>query len=148
MLFGDEPERCEIESGPRLAPDMVRRIACDSSLIQVTEEYSGNPLDVGRRTRAVPPALRRTLRSRDRGCRLPGCNNHRFIDAHHIRHWADGGGTSIENLVLLCRHHTGSYTRVGSASNEPLTVISASGGLTAARSKIIRSFRPPAASKD
>ena len=53
----------------------------------------------------MPPGLRRALQSRDRGCRFPGCNQHRFVDAHHIHHWADGGETSIGNLVLLCRHH-------------------------------------------
>jgi hypothetical protein len=49
--------------------------------------------------------LRRALQARDGGCRFPGCNQHRFVDAHHIRHWADGGETSIDNLVLLCRRH-------------------------------------------
>src|SRR5215211_5158974 len=63
------------------------------------------PLRMGRRTRAIPPALRRALLSRDRSCRFPGCERHRFTDAHHIRHWANGGETSVENLVLLCRYH-------------------------------------------
>jgi len=61
-------------------------------------------LDVGRRRRTVPPALRRALEVRDRGCRFPGCGL-RFTDAHHIEHWADGGETSLENCVLLCRRH-------------------------------------------
>jgi hypothetical protein len=61
-------------------------------------------LDVGRRTRTVPPAVRRALEARDRGCRFPGCGL-RFTDAHHIEHWADGGETRLENLVLLCRRH-------------------------------------------
>jgi hypothetical protein len=61
-------------------------------------------LDVGRRTRVVPVAIRRALDARDRGCRFPGCGN-RFCDAHHIVHWADGGATSADNLALLCRHH-------------------------------------------
>ncbi|MDX1492577.1 MAG: DUF222 domain-containing protein [Longimicrobiales bacterium] len=61
-------------------------------------------LDIGRRVRTVPPALRRALEARDRGCRFPGCGL-RFTDAHHIRHWADGGETKIDNLVLLCRRH-------------------------------------------
>ena len=97
--------RCELEDGQRIALDTVRRIACDSSLVQITEDDAGNPLDIGRKTRAVPPALRRALQSRDGGCRFPGCSHHRFVDAHHIRHWADGGETSIDNLVLLCRQH-------------------------------------------
>ena len=88
-----------------MALDTVRRIGCDSSLLQITADRAGNPLDIGRKTRAVPPAMRRALQARDGGCRFPGCNHHRFVDAHHIHHWADGGDTSIDNLVLLCRHH-------------------------------------------
>jgi hypothetical protein len=104
-LAADETGRCELDNGQRLAPDTARRIACDSSLLRITEDEAGNPLDIGRKTRAVPPALRRALLTRDGGCRFPGCDQHRFVDAHHIRHWADGGNTSIDNLVLLCRHH-------------------------------------------
>ena len=65
----------------------------------------GQALSVGRKTRSVPPAIRRALQRRDRGCRFPGCTCCRFVDAHHIQHWADGGATDINNLVLLCRHH-------------------------------------------
>lgn len=68
-------------------------------------ERGGRPLTVGRKTRTVPPALRRALRSRDRCCRFPGCTQSRFVDAHHIHHWAHGGETKLANLVLLCRHH-------------------------------------------
>ena len=53
----------------------------------------------------LPPAIRRALKRRDGGCRFPGCTCQRFVDAHHIRHWADGGETSMSNLTLLCRHH-------------------------------------------
>ena len=49
--------------------------------------------------------MRRALKARDGGCRFPGCTNHKFVDGHHIRHWADGGETRLDNLVLLCRHH-------------------------------------------
>jgi len=104
-LAADESGRCELDNGQALALDTVRRITCDSSLLRITEDDAGNPLDIGRKTRAVPPALRRALQARDSGCRFPGCNHRRFVDAHHIRHWADGGDTSIDNLVLLCRHH-------------------------------------------
>jgi len=61
-------------------------------------------LDVGRRTRTIPPALRRALEARDRGCRFPGCGL-RFTDAHHVKHWADGGETSLGNTLLTCKHH-------------------------------------------
>jgi len=102
---GDGAGRCELENGQGLALDTVRRITCDGSLLRITEDDTGNPLDIGRKTRAVPPALRRALQARDGGCRFPGCSHRRFVDAHHIRHWADGGDTSIDNLALLCRHH-------------------------------------------
>jgi hypothetical protein len=63
-------------------------------------------LSVGRKTRAVPPSIRRALRLRDKGCRFPGCTHTRHVDAHHVRHWADGGETKLSNLVELCgRHH-------------------------------------------
>ena len=104
LAAGDD-DRCELDSGPRLAPDTARRIACDSSLLRITDDAAGNPLDIGRKTRAVPPAMQRALRSRDHGCRFPGCTHHRSVDAHHIQHWANGGETSLDNLVLLCRHH-------------------------------------------
>jgi hypothetical protein len=104
-LAMDAAGRCELESGQRLATDTVRRIACDSSLLRITEDQAGNPLDIGRKTRVVSPALRRALQARDDGCRFPGCTHRHYIDAHHIEHWANGGETSVDNLVLLCRHH-------------------------------------------
>jgi len=104
-LAADDAGRCELDNGQGLALDTVRRITCDGSLLRITEDDAGNPLDIGRKTRAVPPAMQRALRSRDGGCSFPGCTHDRFVDAHHIRHWADGGDTSIDNLVLLCRQH-------------------------------------------
>ncbi|MCY3987549.1 MAG: HNH endonuclease signature motif containing protein, partial [Gammaproteobacteria bacterium] len=71
----------------------------------VVEGAKGEPLAVGRRTRAVPPAIRRALRVRDGGCRFPGCDRSRFVHAHHIKHWADGGETALNNLVTLCSFH-------------------------------------------
>jgi hypothetical protein len=85
--------------------DTVRRLACDGSLVTVVEDERGTPLDVGRKQRTVSTPLKRALWSRDRGCTFPGCRNTRYVDAHHIRHWADGGDTSLENLTLLCSHH-------------------------------------------
>jgi hypothetical protein len=67
-------------------------------------DSGGALLDVGRRTRTIPPALRRALEHRDRGCRFPGCGL-RLCDGHHVRHWADGGETKLHNLLLLCRRH-------------------------------------------
>jgi hypothetical protein len=72
--------------------------------VAVTEE-SGRVLEVGRRTRTVSKALKRSLFSRDRGCTFPGCHHTRFLDAHHVQHWADGGETSLANLLTLCATH-------------------------------------------
>ena len=60
---------------------------------------------MGRRTRAIPPAMRRALHIRDRGCRFPGCPSTHRLHGHHVRHWAKGGETSLDNLVLLCPFH-------------------------------------------
>jgi hypothetical protein len=94
----------ELSDGAPIAAETARRIACDAAIVPLLER-DGRPLSVGRKTRSVPPALQRALSSRDRGCRFPGCTNHRTVDAHHIHHWANGGATSLENLVQLCRHH-------------------------------------------
>jgi Domain of unknown function (DUF222)/HNH endonuclease len=103
-LTGDMSARAELADGAPLAPATARRLACDAALVPLLER-DGKPLSAGRKTRSVPPALRRALASRDRGCRFPGCANRCSIDAHHIRHWADGGPTSLDNLVQLCRFH-------------------------------------------
>ena len=66
---------------------------------------NGEPLSVGRRTRSIPPALRRTLSNRDHGCRLPGRPATHRLHGHHVQHWANGGDTSLDNLVLLCPTH-------------------------------------------
>jgi len=100
-----EAGRCAIEGGPAIAAETARRLGCDASRVVVSMDEQGEPLSIGRRSRTVPPAIRRALRLRDYGCRFPGCTQHRFVDAHHIQHWADGGETSLESLVLLCRHH-------------------------------------------
>jgi len=82
----------------------ARRLSCDAGIV-VSTHRNGKVLDVGRRRRTISPALQRALRARDGCCQFPGCTNHRFIDAHHIKHWARGGDTSLDNLVLLCGHH-------------------------------------------
>ena len=94
-----------IEDGPGVTAVTSRRIACDSSIVTIKEDQNGEPLSIGRRSRTIPPPMRRALRARDKGCRFPGCTNTRFVDGHHIEHWADGGDTSLDNLVMLCRHH-------------------------------------------
>ncbi len=95
----------ELHDGPGLAPDTVRRICCDGGLSVSVNDEEGRPLSVGRKTRSIPPAMRRALDHRDRGCRFPGCTRTRWMDGHHVRHWADGGETALDNLVSLCRRH-------------------------------------------
>ena len=103
-LCDDEPGTCRLHRGSAIAPETARRLACDSSVVPVIES-EGSTLSVGRKTRRVPPALARALRARDGTCRFPGCENHRFGEAHHVQHWAHGGETSLDNLVWLCRRH-------------------------------------------
>ena len=118
-----EPGRSDLD-GVRVAAESSRRMACDAATIEMVhgkaEHVPGNPssgdvatrgpgaggqvLSVGRKTRTVPPHIRRALEERDRGCRFPGCAS-RFTEAHHLRHWADGGETTLSNLLLLCRRH-------------------------------------------
>ena len=88
-----------------LAIETVKRLTCDGSLITIVEDERGTPLDVGRKQRTVSTPLKRALWSRDRGCSFPGCHNKRYVDAHHLHHWAEGGDTSLDNLTLLCSHH-------------------------------------------
>lgn len=85
--------------------ETVKRLACDGSMTVVAENERGAPVAVGRRQRTVSASLKRALWSRDGGCSFPGCGRSRYVDAHHVRHWADGGGTNLENLTLLCSHH-------------------------------------------
>jgi hypothetical protein len=103
-LAHDEDGACELEHGPALSPETARRLGCDASLVRILER-DGRPLSIGRKTRALSPALKRALRSRDRTCRFPGCGQQRFLHAHHIRHWAQGGRTDLSNLIQLCSHH-------------------------------------------
>ena len=99
-----EPGRSHLEDGTRVSAETSRRRSCDSGKVIMTHAKDGSILNVGRKTRTIPPALRRALDFRDRGCRFPGCGL-RFADAHHVRHWADGGETSLANCLLVCRHH-------------------------------------------
>jgi hypothetical protein len=90
--------------GDGLSVETCRRLLCDCGVVPILEDSRGSAIDVGRKRRTIPVALRRALESRDHGCRFPGCSN-RFVDAHHVVHWADGGETSLANTVLVCRGH-------------------------------------------
>ena len=104
-LSGEQEDgACQLDDGQFLHPETARRLTCDASVVRILER-DGRPLSVGRRTRSVPPALRRALKTRDHCCRFPGCTQRRFLHAHHIDHWAHGGATELTNLVQLCRFH-------------------------------------------
>ncbi|MGH7322691.1 MAG: DUF222 domain-containing protein [Candidatus Rokuibacteriota bacterium] len=100
----DSPGQSVVEGGAHVSAETSRRLACDARRLVMRHDAAGRVLNVGRRTRAIPAALRLALTHRDRGCRFPGCGR-RFCQGHHIRHWANGGETRLENLTLLCRYH-------------------------------------------
>ena len=109
-----QPEPQASRSGPHMAavsdipgtleflpPETSRRLSCDAGLVVMSHDSTGGVLDVGRKTRTVPAPMRRALDARDKGCRFPGCEC-RYTEAHHIQHWAQGGETKLDNLLLLC----------------------------------------------
>jgi hypothetical protein len=100
-----EAAESSLEHGANVSAETSRRLACDCGVVPWREFLDGETLDVGRKTRSIPPAIRRALQRRDGGCRFPGCTAHKYVDAHHVVHWADGGETKLDNLVTLCRHH-------------------------------------------
>ncbi|MCM3920792.1 HNH endonuclease [Frankia sp. AiPs1] len=92
--------------GQPLPREVLRRLACDSSVGRIILDPAGVPLDVGRTQRTVTADIRRALIARDHGCAFPTCDRPvGWTEAHHIRHWIDGGHTSLDNSVLLCGHH-------------------------------------------
>lgn len=91
--------------GACLSTQTARRLACDAGIVTMIEDAKGNCVSVGRKTRSIPPSMKRALLRRDKMCRFPGCRNHLFVDGHHVEHWANGGETRLSNLVLLCSAH-------------------------------------------
>ena len=87
-----------------------QRLGCDASRVVMQHDEDGRIFEVGAKTRTIPPALRRALLHRDRSCRFPGCHG-RFCQAHHIRHWAQGGPTTLSNLVCSVAAITAPSTR-------------------------------------
>jgi hypothetical protein len=85
--------------------ETVRRLCCDGAIVPLVENEAGKPMGLGRKHRVVNPSLKRALMARDRGCRFPGCTHGKWLDAHHVVHWADGGTTTPDNLVILCSSH-------------------------------------------
>lgn len=100
----DQRGQSVLEDGPSVSAETSRRLACDASRVVMRHDEDGKVVEIGARTRTIPPALRRALHHRDRSCRFPGCDV-RFGEGHHVRHWAQGGPTTLSNLALLCRRH-------------------------------------------
>jgi hypothetical protein len=121
-LANDGPGCAKLEYGPHISSQTARRLGCDAQL-QVLVKRGRKALYLGRKTRLLSAALNLALRERDGGCRFPGCNHRRWVDAHHILYWALGGRTDPENLVLLCRRHhrlihEGGFSVTGNAHEE------------------------------
>src|SRR5437763_3866546 len=104
LADADQAGQSVLEDGLRVPAGTSQRLACDASRVVMRHDADGRLLEIGARTRTIPPALRRALHHRDRGCRFPGCGV-RFGQGHHLRHWAHGGLTTLANLALLCRRH-------------------------------------------
>jgi hypothetical protein len=100
----DQVPDSKLEDGTHVSAETSERLSCDASRTVMRHDADGRIVEVSARTRTVPPAMRRALLHRDHSCRFPGCAL-RFVQAHHIRHWAHGGPTTLANLVLLCRYH-------------------------------------------
>jgi len=100
----EQPGQSVLEEGSHVSAETSRRLACDASRVVMRHDEDGQVVEIGARTRTIPPALRRALHHRDRSCRFPGCHL-RAGQAHHVRHWAQGGPTTLSNLALLCRRH-------------------------------------------
>ena len=104
LADSDAPGQSILDEDTHVSAETSRRLACDASRVVMRHDAQGHVVEIGARTRTIPPALRRALDYRDRGCRFPGCGV-RFGQGHHIRHWAHGGPTTLSNLALLCRRH-------------------------------------------
>jgi Domain of unknown function (DUF222)/HNH endonuclease len=104
LADAEAPGQSVLEGGARVSAETSQRLACDASRVVMQHDRTGRVMEVGARTRTIPPAIRRALHHRDRGCCFPGCGI-RFGQGHHIRHWAQGGPTTLSNLAMLCRRH-------------------------------------------
>jgi Domain of unknown function (DUF222)/HNH endonuclease len=104
LVDAEQPGQSVLEHGARVSAETSQRLACDASRVVMRHEPDGRIVEIGARTRTIPPALRRALHARDRGCRFPGCGLP-FGQGHHLKHWARGGPTTLSNLALLCRRH-------------------------------------------
>ena len=106
VLTGEEPAgTCELEGGHAISRALALRLGCDSE-VSAVRMRDGLPIDVGRTTRLISPRMRVALHVRDRGCLFPGCGASACrTEGHHLRHWALGGPTDLNNLASLCKYH-------------------------------------------
>jgi 5-methylcytosine-specific restriction endonuclease McrA len=107
-----DPARGHVEDGAALSVTTAQMIGCSAALSWLLHGAGGRVLDLGRRRRRPNAALRKAARERDHGrCRYPGCES-RKVDLHHIQYWSNGGRTSLDNLISLCkRHHMAVHDR-------------------------------------
>jgi hypothetical protein len=91
-----------LADGTCVSAETARRLSCDCGVVEIVEDEHGAPLSVGRKRRTIPGSMKRALLQRDRTCRFPGCANRLYLEAHHVVHWADGGDTSLRNMVAAC----------------------------------------------
>jgi hypothetical protein len=120
---GPSETSAHIEDAVAISTITAERLCCDAAVVPILEGQDGELLSIGRRSRTIPPAIRRAMNARDQGCRFPGCTHTRFLHGHHIQHWAHDGETSLSNLVTLCSyHHTlvheGGFSITRTASGE------------------------------
>ncbi|HEU5309048.1 MAG TPA: DUF222 domain-containing protein [Acidimicrobiia bacterium] len=105
-LIDDDPDAmCELNDGPALPVETVRRLFCDASTVALIRRENGEPLTVSKRTSSLPRSARRAARFRDKGCRFPNCGERVFVDVHHIHHQSRGGGHEHVNVIELCWFH-------------------------------------------
>ena len=109
-----------IADGPRVGPATVERILCEGSVEVIARTEDGEPLAMGRTSRAIPPRLRRFVLARDGGCTADGCTSRYRLQPHHRVPWSEGGPTDPSNLTTLCWYHpTWSFTAEASPSTRP-----------------------------
>jgi hypothetical protein len=106
VLVDDDPDgACELDDGPALPAETVRRLFCDSATVAIIRRQNGEPLTVSPRSQTVPRSVRRAARLRDRGCRFPGCGERTYLEIHHVHHQSRGGAHEIVNVLELCWFH-------------------------------------------
>jgi hypothetical protein len=109
-----DADTAHLHDGPNLSSETAKRMSCDACVCGVLMRNGLENLDLGRTQRLPNRAQRRALMVRDGGCRFPGCTERRYVEAHHVRHWIDGGPTDLSNLLLLCWSPITRCTRAGS----------------------------------